>query len=400
MNIWVFIISIVVVSSMLIALNAEDMYYYFTYVHPIKTVEISDAVSIPHADPFKIDIDEQNNPIPIKTVEYIAEDNSVNITFGGGKSFSKHFGDIPDFTYTQNFNLNQTFVFRCDERHDFTFLGFYKYLGIYMINGDPAILFWHYEGHTYSPLTCNYPKIIMDSIDLVDYDYASISDALLKHPFTYVSRTTSDDSSKTDFELLKEAELIEEIKASARIPLSSFYPMLNNEHPAEFSVIISQNLNGTGIVRGSAPDYSLEVLSQGATYAISGEVQQIVPTIVTRYNTEYVFSDVKIEVEEDIFGEYDEKFITVRIQGGQVEDVKTVSHIDASFDEGEHVLVFIAGPAEPESIWGDNYYVAGMLTGKYTIDDFGKAEKQLDIEVKNAEDLKDEIRNYRSDKNE
>ena len=35
-----------------------------------------------------------------------------------------------------------------------------------------------------------------------------------------------------------------------------------------------------------------------------------------------------------------------------------------------------------------------------TIDDLGKAEKQLDTEVKNAEDLKDEIRNYRSDKNE
>ena len=41
-----------------------------------------------------------------------------------------------------------------------------------------------------------------------------------------------------------------------------------------------------------------------------------------------------------------------------------------------------------------------MLTDKYTIDDFGKAEKQLDTKVKNVEDLKDEIRNYRSDKNE
>lgn len=92
-------------------------------------------------------------------------------------------------------------------------------------------------------------------------------------------------------------------------------------------------------------------------------------------------------------------YITVRIQGGQVGDATTISHIDASFEEGEHVLVFVAGP-EPESIWGDNYYVAGMLTGKYTIDDFGKAEKQLDPEKKNESDLKDEIKKHRSDKNE
>ena len=121
----------------------------------------------------------------------------------------------------------------------------------------------------------------------------------------------------------------------------------------------------TAIIKGSIPDYSLKELSQGANYAISGEVQRIVSTIVTRNNEEYVFSDVKIEVEEDLFGEYDEEYITVRIQGGQVGDATTISHIDASFEEGERVLVFVAGP-EPESIWGDNYYVAGMLTGKYT----------------------------------
>ena len=155
----------------------------------------------------------------------------------------------------------------------------------------------------------------------------------------------------------------------------------------------------TVIIKGSVPDYSLKDLSQGANYAISGEVQRIVSTIVTRNNEEYVFSDVKIEVEEDLFGEYNEEYITVRIQGGQVGDAITISHIDASFEEGERVLVFVAGP-EPESIWGDNYYVAGVIGGKYTIDDFGKAEKQLDPEKKNESDLKDEIKKYRSDKNE
>ena len=181
MNIWVFIISIAVVSSMLITLNSENMYNYFTYVSPIKTVKISDASGPPHVDTIKIG-NNQNHVIPIKTIKHIAKDDSLTVTFGGGKSFSKHFGDIPDFTYTHNFNLNQTFVFRCVEHHDFTFLGFYKYLGVYRIYDEPYILFWHYEGKTQRPLTCNYPKIIIDSIDLVDYDYASIIDVLLEHP--------------------------------------------------------------------------------------------------------------------------------------------------------------------------------------------------------------------------
>ena len=43
MNIWVFIISIVIVSSMLVALNSENMYNYFTYVVPIKSFKISEV---------------------------------------------------------------------------------------------------------------------------------------------------------------------------------------------------------------------------------------------------------------------------------------------------------------------------------------------------------------------
>lgn len=108
-----------------------------------------------------------------------------------------------------------------------------------------------------------------------------------------------------------------------------------------------------------------------------------------------VFSDVTLKVNEDLFGQYDQKEITVRIMGGETPNMTHVSSDDASFDKNEHVLVFVAGP-EPDSIWGDNYYVAGLELGKYKIED-GKA-KQSDKELYDEIELKSKIKKYRADK--
>lgn len=151
------------------------------------------------------------------------------------------------------------------------------------------------------------------------------------------------------------------------------------------------------VITGSVHDYSIEELSQGATYAISGKVKQIESTIVIRDDRQYVFSDVTINVKDDLFGNYNEKEITVRIQGGQVDDISTVSHVDASFEKNERVLVFVAG-IEPNSIWGDNYYVAGMFTGKFNLDENGDAKKSFDNTKYVEKDLKDKIQKHRSDK--
>ena len=187
MNIWVFIISIVIVSSMLVALNSENMYNYFTYVVPIKSFKISEVLSPHHLDVFKIGGD-QRHPLPVKTIEHVTENNSITVTYGGGSSSSKHFGNIPDFAHVQNFNLNQTFVFRCAESAGFTFLEFYKYLGVYMIHDKPYIHLWHYGGKTQMPMPCNYSDVITHSVDLVDYDYASIIDAVSEHPSDFYEK--------------------------------------------------------------------------------------------------------------------------------------------------------------------------------------------------------------------
>lgn len=151
----------------------------------------------------------------------------------------------------------------------------------------------------------------------------------------------------------------------------------------------------TVITQGSLHAFSLEDLSQGAQFAIDGKVKDIQSVEVQRDGKILVFSDVTLNVNEDLFGQYDQKEITVRIMGGETPNITHISGDDASFDKNEHVLVFVAGP-EPDSIWGNNYYVAGLELGKYKVED-GKA-KQSDKEQYDEIELKNKIKKYRADK--
>ena len=170
-------VSVFAVFSILVALNYENMASYSTHV-AIKTVKLENNQSTPHLDMIRPGF--ENHTIPFKDIEW-NNDNTLKVTFGGGKSFSDHFGDIPNFDYANTFSANQTFAWRCIEQPGYTHLGFYKYLGTDILHGDHVILLWHYEGKTRYPMHCNYPDLIMNSVDLVDYDYASILGTLSKH---------------------------------------------------------------------------------------------------------------------------------------------------------------------------------------------------------------------------
>lgn len=125
----------------------------------------------------------------------------------------------------------------------------------------------------------------------------------------------------------------------------------------------------TQVIRGSMPNYSLEDLASGTKYAIVGTVKQITPVIVeTDRMNPTVFSDVVVKVQKDLNGDYDQKEITVRIQGGTLGDMVTISHVSANFEMNQRVLFFVP-EKDLDSIWSDNYYVAGGYLGKYTLDD-------------------------------
>ena len=139
---------------------------------------------------------------------------------------------------------------------------------------------------------------------------------------------------------------------------------------------LTQNENQTvDQMKGTLKNYSVEELAAGTPYAIVGEVKQITPILVDTEIGERVFSDVTIQVQQDLNNKYSEKEIIVRVLGGEVETRKTISHFSPTFEQNEKVLFFVA-EKEPNSIYGDNYYVAGLSVGKYSI--------QQDIAVKSS----------------
>lgn len=168
MNMWIFVISIMMVFSLLIVLNFENMANYYTYVNPIQNTKIADGFSYPEL--FKTH-GKQYHAIPIRTIEYIAKNNTINVVFGGGKSSSVNYDDIHAFSHTQNFHVNQTFAFRCIEHHNYTYLEFYKYVDTRILFDNQYIILWHMIGETHRPMPCNYPEVIIHSIDLVDQDH-------------------------------------------------------------------------------------------------------------------------------------------------------------------------------------------------------------------------------------
>lgn len=149
-------------------------------------------------------------------------------------------------------------------------------------------------------------------------------------------------------------------------------------------------------VKGTLVNYSVEELSEGTPYAIIGKVRQITPVLVETEIGEKVFSDIVVKVQKDLNGNYDEEEITVRILGGEVESRKTISHFSPTFDKNEKVLFFVADK-EPQSIYGDNYYVAGMSVGKYSINN-DKAVKHSSGEVKQLDDIVSKIQKIKGNK--
>lgn len=157
-------------------------------------------------------------------------------------------------------------------------------------------------------------------------------------------------------------------------------------------------------------DIPLEMLAEHADYAIVGEVISIDPVVYTDPdraakkkavdNSEVIIldkeilSDVRIKVEEDLFGKYDEHFITVRIPGGEIPGQKTVHEASPEFALGERVIIFVAN-GQSYSVSPDNYTVLGLEQGTIRL---GEAVVSKFANSNTTEEtIKDEIKSLKRD---
>lgn len=162
MNNKIFIISIILVAGILILFSYESLHNYVTYIVPLKNTTSTDEY--PHMD--SVLVNGTKYPFAIKSIQHHEEDDSITVTFGN--VYHENFADVPEFSYTKNFQVNQSFAFSCKVFEPTTYLEFYKYYGTEIINGEKNFMFWHYDAETIQAMPCNYPDVLINSIDVID----------------------------------------------------------------------------------------------------------------------------------------------------------------------------------------------------------------------------------------
>jgi len=139
-------------------------------------------------------------------------------------------------------------------------------------------------------------------------------------------------------------------------------------------------------VDGLLDNWGPQDMAKRAQYVLIGTVNdKIVSSIDSdpaRHDKPMVYTDIVIDVEQDVAEKYKDSQITVRTLGGKTDKYWVDVSYSPTFEIGEKVLMFVS--KEPESEMGDNYFVLAQELGKYKIVD-GKAygkdhEKGIDLD--------------------
>ena len=130
-----------------------------------------------------------------------------------------------------------------------------------------------------------------------------------------------------------------------------------------------------------SPDISAEDLTQKAELVVKGKL--VGYTTELQYSDNdlskpMVFTNWELEPKKFLKGSSNENPIIVKTLGGEYNNIR---HIEKSsfLEEGNNVILFLT--VDPDSIYGDSYYITGISSGHYKIFDDGK--------VKNSDAKKD-----------
>ncbi|PIY90179.1 MAG: hypothetical protein COY74_02895 [Nitrosopumilales archaeon CG_4_10_14_0_8_um_filter_34_8] len=156
----------------------------------------------------------------------------------------------------------------------------------------------------------------------------------------------------------------------------------------------------TVLIGTTLPDYTVEFLAENTPFAIKGKVIDLVQVPV-QYDDAggwNIFTDVVITVQDDLNVKYTDDTITVRVQGGETNKAKYVYESSPEFVIGEKVFILVSDK-EPESIYGNNYYVGGLMYGKYNLDDPDKAKNKDPDRNMSVKSLEEKIKTAKSKSN-
>ena len=169
---WLFPSCVALIFVILLAADFGNIYGYIAYVAPMKTAVFEPGAA--HYDRIPVN----GSHMSMKAVA-LQDDGAVRVEFGQNdyKLYSRHlqprvYEPIPRFSHSDIFQINDTFAVICIKRQDSdpTSIGMVKYLGPSRVDGETLLFFWHESATLSSDMHCDYPQIIIHSLNLWDLE--------------------------------------------------------------------------------------------------------------------------------------------------------------------------------------------------------------------------------------
>ena len=144
-------------------------------------------------------------------------------------------------------------------------------------------------------------------------------------------------------------------------------------------------------------EHTLNELTQKAEYAIVGTVKETTSIRVDmpkESDEDRVYTDIIINVEEDLLGNYNGSQISVRILGGETETMIMTTDFAPNFVEGNRVIVLISDISDGYTYKG-HHFVIGQKQGVFDLSVSNVATNQYSGDTIQKNELVSKIKHSR-----
>lgn len=197
---------------------------------------------------------------------------------------------------------------------------------------------------------------------------------------------TGDGQAIGDKETISQEKLLSTIKNSNKVEQSNYPEATSVDEPSNIGVEESI----TGSMSASLAALNHTELNDLSDTIVIGTVKEILPS---KWNTAdgkrpantdeafspscLIYTDVVISIDEYLKNPLPSKKVTVRLWGGTVGNDTLTVEDEPTFETGEKVLLYLMKDSSPSTkdIDPEHFRVTGLLQGKYTLNDDGKATR-------------------------
>ena len=141
-------------------------------------------------------------------------------------------------------------------------------------------------------------------------------------------------------------------------------------------------------------EHTLDELVQEAEYAIVGTVEETTSVMVDmpkESDEDRVYTDIIINIEEDLFGNYNGSQISVRMLGGETDTMRMTTDFTPNVAEGNRIIALVSGISDGYT-YKDHHFVIGQKQGVFDLSSNNAATNQHSGDAMQKDELVSKIK--------